>query len=152
MSNPIYKLMLNFAASFIAIYSFAILYNAPRKELIPCAITGALGWIVCFLVMLKTSNAVTSTFFGALTVAICSRMLSYTRCAPSTLFLIPGILPLVPGTQIYNTMKAVIADNLHSSSLEAVKAFKLAGVIAIGIIIVFSLPYKTFALFEPKEK
>ncbi|MDD3570209.1 MAG: threonine/serine exporter family protein [Lachnospiraceae bacterium] len=152
MNNTIYNLMLNFAASFIAIYAFAILYNAPRKELIPCAITGAFGWIVYFLVMKKTMDVVISTFFGAVTVAACSRMLSYTRCAPSTLFLIPGILPLVPGTQIYNTMKAVIADDLYLTFQEAVKAFKLAGVIAVGIIIVFSLPYKTFALFDPKEK
>lgn len=152
MNNPIYNIILNFTASFIAIYAFAVLYNSPRKELIPCAITGALGWIVYYLVMFKTSNSVNSTFFGALTVAACSRMLSYTRCAPSTLFLIPGILPLVPGTQIYNTMKAVIADDLYLTYQEAVKAFKLAGVIAVGIIIVFSLPYKTFAIFEPKEK
>lgn len=152
MKEFLYNFIFNFVLAFIPSCSFAVMYNAPRKELVPCAVTGALGWVVYFFVMEKTMDAVTSTFFGAVTVAVCSRMLSYTRCAPSTLFLIPGIIPLVPGSQIYNTMKAVIADNLYLTYQEAVKAFKLAGVIAVGIIIVFSLPYKTFAIFDPKEK
>ncbi|HCT65633.1 MAG TPA: threonine/serine exporter [Lachnospiraceae bacterium] len=152
MDNPLFNLVFDFLLSFMASCAFAIMYNAPRKELIPCAITGALGWVVCFFVMNKTTDIVTSTFFGALTVAACSRILSYTRLAPSTLFLIPGIIPLVPGTQLYNTMKGVIANNLYYTYQEAVKAFKLAGVIAVGIIIVFSLPYGTFAIFDPKEK
>lgn len=152
IDNLLIALLLNFILPFMASYAFAIIFNAPRKELIQCGLSGGLGWVVYFFLLEKTSSPVTSVFFGALTVAACSRTQSYTRRAPSTLYLLPGIIPLVPGKQIYSTMKAMIADNLFATYQEAVMAFKMAGVIAVGIIIVYSLPYSTFRIFEPKEK
>ena len=35
-----------FIASMLATVSFAILYSTPKRHLLYCSITGALGWIV----------------------------------------------------------------------------------------------------------
>lgn len=152
MAELIFNCILNFALAMAAAAGFAIIFNAPKKELIHCGVTGAMGWVIYFLSMTFTESATVSTFLGALSLAACSRLFSYTRKAPSTLFLIPGIIPLVPGTNMYNTMKAVLENNLYTSYMEAIKALKLAGAIALGIILIFTLPYKAFEIFSPKKQ
>jgi len=135
----------------IAALCFAVIFNAPRKELLSCSFTGAFGLFIYLLAEKNTLSLPFATFLGAVAVATIARLLSYTRSSPSTLFLIPGIIPLVPGANMYNTMKAVLENNLTLFYFEGTNTLKLAGVIAIGIIVVFTLPYKTFALFKPKD-
>ena len=146
------------AESFIHIFlsgmaslCFAIIFNAPRKELLTCSLTGSLGLFIYLLAEKNTLSPPFATFFGAMAVTIIARLLSYTRSSPSTLFLIPGIIPLVPGANMYNTMKAVLENDLTLFYLEGTTTLKIAGVIAIGIIVIFTLPYKTFAIFKPKD-
>lgn len=147
----VFEFIFNFVLSFLASTGFAIIFNAPRKELIPCGLSGALGWVVYYYVMRESTNSTLSVFLGSLIVSTFSRIFSYTRRAPSTLFLIPGIIPLVPGYPMYNTMLAMMEQDLYHSYIEGVGTLQMAGAIAIGIVLIFSLPYRTFALVAPKD-
>ena len=148
----IWTFAFNFVLSFLDTMGFAVIYNAPKRELINCGIAGALGWVVYFYIMGETTNSTLSVFGGSIVVSACSRVLSYTRRAPSTLFLIPGIIPLVPGYPMYNTMLAMIEQDLYHSYLEGVGTLQMAGAIAIGIVFIFSLPYRAFAWVAPKDE
>ena len=71
--------------------------------------------------------------------------------APSIVFLIPGVIPLVPGALMYKTMKGVLDLNIYDTFIEAVKAIQFAGLIAVAIVIVFSLPYSVFEIGKQKK-
>ena len=136
-------MIIQIIAAFISSYFFSLIFTAPKKELVYCAITGAFGW---FIYMYSYENTVIATFFASIAVSCVSRFLSHIRLAPSTLYLIPGIIPLVPGAGMYYTMTGILNNYMVYSYTKAVETMKLAGVIAIGIIIIFSLPYSIFAI------
>lgn len=138
--------------AFIACYFFSIVQYAPKKQLIFCGLSGSLSWFIYVLINKYLNNAVMATFCSAILVTALSRIFSHIRKEPSTLFLMPGIIPLVPGAGMYYTMYAILNGNMLKSYAEAVNTIKLAGVIAIGIIIVLSLPYSFFNFIKSNTK
>ena len=146
------QFLFHFFFSFLAAASFAVLNNAPRRELWACGVAGAAGWVAYFCLTFFGAGVTSSVFFGAVVAAILSRLFSYSHRAPSTLYLIPGIIPLVPGSFIYYTMQSILENDSGAAFSNAVMTLKLSGVIAIGIIVIFTLPYRFFAVFTPKER
>lgn len=134
------------AFSFAACWGYSIICNAPRRELLYCGINGFLGWFVYMLVMKYHGQAVTATLLATVAVTAVARFLSYHREAPSILYHIPGVLPLVPGAAVYNTMQAAIKGNILSTYSNALTGFKLAGAIGIGSLLILVLPYGAFEL------
>ena len=90
-------ILLQSILSAFACAAFSVVFNAPRRELFWCGLNGGLGWLVYSLLMAKSNHAVSATLAAAAAVTLAARLLSYHRQAPSTLYHIPGILPLVPG-------------------------------------------------------
>ncbi len=152
MKEALFQFLFHFFFSFLAAASFAVLNNAPRRELWACGVAGAAGWVVYFLLEQLGISVTIGIFLGAVVAAAFSRIFSYSHRAPSTLYLIPGIIPLVPGSFIYYTMQSILENDSSGSFANAVMTLKLSGVIAIGIIVIFTLPAPLFALFSPKER
>ena len=48
-------------------------------------------------------------------------------------------------------MKGVLDLNIYDTFIEAVKAIQFAGLIAVAIVIVFSLPYSVFEIGKQKK-
>lgn len=135
----------------IACISFSLIYNAPRKELIYCGFIGTLSWFIYDLLLLDTTN-ITATLIATIIVTITARFLSYHRQAPSTLYHIPGIMPLVPGTMVYETMIAASENRILDAYSRLFDVFQLAGAISVGSILVLILPYSCFEIFSPQAK
>ena len=90
------------------------------------------------------SQQVLATFLATLVVTIVCRFLSSVRLEPSTMYHIAGILPLVPGMNIYNAMSGILSNDLLYCFGQGVMALKLAAAIAIGSILILSLPQSMF--------
>lgn len=99
------------------------------------------------LVLSYTESATTATLIATMAITATARFLSYHRQEPSILYQIPGVLSLVPGAAVYNTMQAAIKGNILSTYSNALTGFKLSGAIAIGSLIILVLPYKAFEIF-----
>lgn len=141
-------MLLQSAFSFIACYGYSIVCNAPRRELVYCGINGFLGWFVYLLmyVYVPGQHAVMATLVSTMVVTAIARFLSYHREAPSILYHIPGILPLVPGAAVYNTMQSGFVGNILETYSYALSGFKLAGAIGIGSLLILVLPYSAFEI------
>lgn len=139
------EILSNLFCSFVGTIGFAIMYNVPKKYYIGCGVTGMAGWIVYLLVssMNYVSSAVGS-FFGAFIVVLISRILSVKMRCPITIFLISGILPLVPGAGIYNTVYYIVTNQLTQAALKGIESLKIAFAIVMGIVIVVSIPRDVF--------
>lgn len=137
--------------SFFACMAFSIIFNAPIKELVFCGISGALGWGV-FAWLSNYTSLTMATLVAAAAVTALSRFLSFHRQAPSTLYHIPGIMPLVPGTVIYNTMTAAIDGMILETYSNILLGIKLAGAIGAGSIFILVLPYSVFEIIPKLTK
>jgi len=130
---------------------FSIIFNVPRKEILLCGLTGIIGWIVFTLITyFVTDSIVVSTFFSAVTVTALARFKSEIRKMPSTIYMIPGIIPLVPGLRLYFTMFYVVNGEFGNAAYSGATALSIAGVIAVGLLVVLSLPRKWFSLKRRK--
>lgn len=125
-------------AAFIGTMGFAVLFGTPRRYYLTCGLTGMVGWAVYIMLSSPLSPAGAS-FFGALSVALTSTLLAVWRKCPTTVFLICGIIPLVPGGGIFWTAYHLVANHLSFAATTGFTALKVTIAIAGGIIIVAAL-------------
>lgn len=125
-------------AAFFATLFFSIMFNVSRNQLIYCGFNGAIGWLV-YLVSLSLNSIVFSSFLGALTVSILAQVLAKIRKTPVTVFLISGIIPLVPGAILYKTIYYIVEEDYTMSNYYGIQSLQIAGAIAVAIILVSSM-------------
>ncbi|MEG1103837.1 MAG: threonine/serine exporter family protein [Oscillospiraceae bacterium] len=140
------------AVSFAATIAFAILFHAPRKEYLYCGATGAAGWAFYLVAMHYQPSPVVASLVAVLVLAVMARIFAVIRRCPSTIFLVCGIFPLVPGAGIYYTAYHFIMGENELCAAKGVETIKIAVVIALGIVFVLSLPCGMFNIFAKKTK
>lgn len=134
-------------AAFIGTMGFAVLFGTPRRYYLTCGLTGMVGWAVYIMLNSQFSLA-GAAFFGALAVALTSTLLAVWRKCPTTVFLICGIIPLVPGGGIFWTTYHLVANHLRLAATTGFTAIKVTIAIAGGIIIAAAI----FNFIGRKEK
>ncbi len=126
--------------AFVSTVAFSIIFHTPRREWLCTGTTGAVGWLVYLVSMELGAGVVGASFFATVALTWFSRVFSFARKAPVTVFLICGIFPLVPGAGIYYTgYHFFMSDNSLALST-GLETIKIAIAIALGIGIVLSMP------------
>lgn len=120
--------------SFLSTLGFAVLFNAPKNCLIKASSCGMLGWLVNILT-LNFLGETASTFMGAMTVAFLGEFYAKIFRKPATVFIIPGVIPLVPGAGMYYTMLSLITGNFSETADIGSETVFTAFSIAIAIIV-----------------
>ena len=111
-----------------------------------CGLIGASGWAVYVFLWMRTgfwSEAVV-VFLATVLVILMSRFFAVRERCPVTIFLICGILPLVPGAGIYWTCYYLVTGQLDKASTRGFSALKAAVAIVLGIVFVFEIPQRFF--------
>ena len=62
---------------------------------------------------------------------------------PTILFVVPGIITLIPGLGLYNTMSYVIEGDFQQAFTTGANVLFASGAIALGVIVVSSL-FRTY--------
>lgn len=138
-------------AAFVGTIAFALIFGVPGKYYFLCGITGAAGWFFYLLFMHIGATATESTFIATVVVVVLSRIFSVIAKSPVTVFLISGIIPLVPGGGMYWTSYYLVT-NQNSMALDSgISAVRSAVAIVLGIVIVLELPNKLFHLKKKKD-
>ena len=137
--------------AFLATVAFSVMFNTPKKELLYCGITGGIGWFFYALCMKLGLSSAFSNFWGTIFIAYFSRLFAIIRKKPISVFLISGIITLVPGAGIYNTMLHIIMSDNNMASFYGIETIKIAGAIAFGIIVILALPQFMFTFKIKKD-
>ena len=145
---PIY---MHFLFSALATIGFSVFFNAPISSLIPAGITGGLGWAIYFYLMNTTSNSIFSNFVAAVVVSLLSEILARKLKHPAILFVIPGIIPLVPGLGMYNTMLYLVQKNYTLAVSTGADVLFVGGAISLGVLVITSLA-RTISIFRLSKK
>lgn len=137
--------------SFISTLGFSILFNAPKDCIVKSSICGTFGWIVKLNLTDLFSSNVGGTFFGAATVGVIGEILAKKYKKPATVFIIPGIIPLVPGAGMYYTMLNFINNDFSKTIEVGSDAIFTAISIAIAVIVASSLSKAIIKLLDKKR-
>ena len=143
-------LYLHFIFSFIATVGFAVFFNVPKKALIPSGIVGAIVWSLFYYIIQISGIDILANFIAALLVSYMSEILARKLKQPAVVFIIPGIIPLVPGLGMYNTMLYLIQNDYLNAISKGSDVLFVGGAISLGILVVTSL-IKTLHLISIKK-
>jgi len=140
------ELILQFIFSFFATAGFSIFFNAPFKSILPTGIAGALSWTLYYIINQNYNHKIIGVFLGAFLVGLFGEFLAIKLKKPATVFITPGIVPLVPGAGMYYTMLNLVQNNFSKAASFGAETFFLAASIAIGVIAstIFSRSIRSF--------
>ncbi len=128
-----------FVFSLLSTIGFAILFSIPRDSILKSGLVGALGWIGFYITSTYLKSNIAGTFFAAITVGVLGELLARHHKKPATVYIIPGIVPLVPGAGMYYTMLALVDNDFFLAANKGTETFFIAAAISIGVIISTSL-------------
>ena len=137
-------MIIQFIVCFFATLSFAILFTAPKHQLVFCGLTGAAGWLVYLLLMNNNAGIGVANLAAAFTLTLMARIFAAVERHPVTVYLLAGIFPLVPGAGIYYTSYYFIMHDMEQFASKGAETIIIAGSIVFGIVFGFSLPQSLF--------
>lgn len=124
-------------AALMGTVAFAILFSVPRRYYLSTGVVGMLGWITYLLIYRYAQLGIgAATFFGAFVVALLSIVLAIRLKCPSTIFLVCGNFPLIPGGGIFWSTYYTLTEQLHPALTAWYTAIKVAIAIVLGMILV----------------
>lgn len=138
---------------------YCLLINVKRNKIV----YGCLGGVVStFLYCACVEAGLTpllQNLIPAAVVTLYAEVLARVVKAPATVFLIPSIIPLVPGGRLYYTMRAIVDGDADSAKIYAMETIVIALGIAVGIVVIslvfYHISHKNIQYkvrFEPLRK
>ncbi len=130
-------ILLHALGAYGSVLALCIIFCVPVKYLNLSGIVGTVGWLIYIVLAERIPGEMLSMFFAALVVSVISHLFARWKKAPVTLFLIPGILPLVPGVGMYRIVYSLMVEEGQTDMASYYLAYTLqmAGIIAIAIFI-----------------
>jgi uncharacterized membrane protein YjjB (DUF3815 family) len=127
--------------SFLASFGFGIVFQIHKDDLILAGIGGAITRIFYIIFMCFIPYRIVYAALSAFVAAFYAEALATKRKVPSTLFLYPAIIPLIPGDLLYYTMGgAILGDKEMLKNYGENCLLALLG-ISIGFVVCSSVSH-----------
>lgn len=138
-------MLIQVPAAAIGTVGFSLLFGAPVRYYPYCGLIGGAGWLF-YLSLLPVFSTFTATLAATVGVILMSRWFAVRKRCPVTIFLISGIIPLVPGAGVYWAAYYTVTGQFSMASQTGFTALKVAVAIVLGIVFVFELPQRIFCI------
>jgi uncharacterized membrane protein YjjB (DUF3815 family) len=111
----------------VAALGFAVLFNVPRRTLVGCALVGALAYAVrTLLVQFGVTGIEAATLLGATVVGFVGVRFGRYWHVPAPVFIVPGVIPLVPGYLAFRTMIDLLTLTTSAPDVDQVLLLTIA--------------------------
>lgn len=142
------EFIIHFGGSFLVILGFSVLFNLPKKAILPAGFTAATGWTIYhYLFAYFNVHEVLATVVAAFIIAFISQIFARRLKTPVIIFTLPGLISLFPGEMAYNMMLAFVEGETVLGLQRLTTTFMTAGAIALGLAINGAV----FQLFSPHD-
>ena len=116
--------------------AFSLLFNIRgKRKLTAIAIGGCLAWLLHILLVISGLDEAMSYFIVSTLVSLFAEAMARILKAPTTLFIAPCAVPLIPGASLYYTMAYAFSGNHELFAKQAISTLRLAAAIAVGIVV-----------------
>ena len=144
--NVLYQLLF----CFIGCIGFVILFNIHGPGGLLCALGGTVSWGTYLLITLCGGNSLAGYFGAAIVAALYSEIMARIRKYPAISYLVISIFPLIPGAGTYSTMKYVVQGNMGKFAETGMETIAIAGVIAVGLILISTI-FRMWSMLKRKK-
>ncbi|MHB1432035.1 MAG: threonine/serine exporter family protein, partial [Streptosporangiaceae bacterium] len=128
---PFVYLPLQVAAAGVAAALYGAATAVPRRSLLAAGIVGALGWAAFLFLRHAGLSLIAATAVAAVVVGVAGNVLAGRHRTHPFLYVVPGIMPLVPGLALYQAMLDLFTTQQGGKAL--LQAFGIGLAIAAGV-------------------
>ena len=141
------NLIINSIYAFFSALGFGIIFNIKGKNLIFSSLCGGLGWFVyLFSSKFISTNENFNYFLAAIFISLFSEISARVLKVPVLVFLVCGIIPLVPGGGMFYTLLETWKGNPDKALSLGCNTLMLAGSLATGIVLISSFTKLFFSI------
>ena len=112
---------------------FSLLFNVRGWRLLVGALGGGVTWALYLALSRLTGEEYLSYGLASLAAALYAQVMARWMKGPASVFLLPCIIPLIPGGMLYYTMLEMVQGHWTQAAQQGVATLKAAGAIAIGL-------------------
>ncbi len=134
-------IILNLVYCFIASLFFALIMNAPKKTLIHTSVVASIGYVI-YILCSNQLNTTLGFFAGTSFVAMMGEIFARKFKMPATIFIFPAVIAMVPGFGLYQTMLALVQNNIPQALEIGVNTILNIAAMAIAMALVSVLALK----------
>lgn len=113
---------------------FNLLFHIRGKKLIFATLGGVISWSVFLSLEPLLPGETIRYFLAAAAITVYGELMARWRKTPTTTFLVPSIIPLIPGSALYYTMNYALNKQWTVFLQQAFYTLQLALALAVGII------------------
>lgn len=128
-------LLIKTVTSGLGSLAFGIVYKVKAKRLFIVTVGGGMGWLIYSFLLFITGSVFAGNMGAAMFATGYSEIMARRKKAPVVVFLLPCLIPLVPGGGLYNTMNHVMLKDMEQGFAYLLGALEAAMGIAAGIIV-----------------
>ncbi|MDY3006410.1 threonine/serine exporter family protein [Anaerococcus sp. AGMB00486] len=147
-------LFLGFIFSYISSVGFAMLFSSPKRAIKFSALAGAIGFLIYNIAGDLIGGVFLPILLGAYVTGILGEIFARVFHMPAILFIIPGIINLVPGKGIYNTLFYFVDNQKSLAFTNLFETLVTASAISFGILLASSISKSLmgFKFRKPSKK
>lgn len=145
-----YILFKSVTAGFCSV-AHGLYYNVPKKSLSGNFIAGLLGILSYNILLIILESKFIALVISSIIIGVVAEIMSRIFRLPATVYLAPGLIPLVPGLTMFKTMQDLATQDFNKLFNHGTDLLLSAFALGLGVVIsaIFSKTihrYKEFAI------
>ncbi len=125
--------------SFVGSFGFGFIFNIRGSKILYAALGGALSQLAYSIFGFLPMSEITQYLFATIITASYAEIMARIKKSPAIVFLVPSIIPLVPGGMMYYSMEYCILGKTQQFTDMLLRTLGVAGALAMGILVVSSI-------------
>ena len=117
----------------VASLSFGVLFKVPRRYLITAVASGSMAWLAMLLGVSLPGHI--AAFAAALGLCLYANGVARLTHRPAQVFLLPGMVLLVPGSFGFRSLEAILRGDLLGGAMRGFEMFLIAGALVTGLLL-----------------
>ena len=130
------QMLVQTAMAAVGSLGFGLLFHVSGRRLVTLALGGAASWGVYLLALQGYGARVPACFAASLATAALAEVLARLLKTPVLTLLVPMLVPLAPGGDLYYTTLALVRGDMPDFARYGELVLKEAGAISFGVIVV----------------
>ena len=123
-----------FVIAFFGTMGFSMYFNCPKRILpFACSVSGII-WVLFKYIVLATNNVILAGFISAFCVGIIGEVCARIFKTPALLFILPGLVPMIPGAGTYYTMYYLIYGSYEIFRATFSETFYTLIALSLGVV------------------
>ncbi len=130
--------LIQIVTAFLGSLGFALLFGLRRRYVLPASVGGMLSWGIYLLLSRFLPSGFLSCLIASACAVLYAELLARLLRTPATVFVIPAVIPLVPGSSLYYAMSCVVQKDFAAAREFGMTTLEFSLAIAAGMSFVLA--------------